>query len=53
MVNNCGPPGAVSNDCNKNQAPVQTGGCPTWIDATADTGRVFHPGLLPVPWTWR
>ena len=53
MVNNCGPPGAVSNNCNENQAPVQIGRCATWIDATADTGRVFHPGLLPVLWTWR
>ncbi len=38
-----GPPGAVSNGFNENQALFADGHCAMWLDATSAAGRVFDP----------
>ncbi|MEG4641516.1 sugar ABC transporter substrate-binding protein [Paracoccus sp. APAP_BH8] len=43
LMTKYGPPGAVSNGFNENQALFQTGKCAIWIDATSAAGRIFDP----------
>ena len=43
LMTKYGPPGAVSNGFNENQALFQTGKCAIWIDATSAAGRVYDP----------
>lgn len=38
-----GPPGAIGNGFNENQALFSTGHCAMWIDATSAAGRVYDP----------
>lgn len=43
LMTKYGPPGAVNNGFNENQALFQTGKCAMWIDATSAAGRLFDP----------
>ncbi|MBB3351578.1 sugar ABC transporter substrate-binding protein [Rhizobium lentis] len=43
LMTKYGPPGAIGNGFNENQALFSTGHCAMWIDATSAAGRVYDP----------